>query len=158
MEYTGMGRLRIRVTEAGGALPVEGAVVTIAEYEDGGDGELLYSLRTDSGGLTETVTLPAPPASDSLKPGASRPYALYNVDISYPGYYPVENVAIPVFDRITAVQPVNLLPLSEQDRLAGAENNRVMIYETPDTQSLQPGGVMREDVGSGNGSITGGVR
>jgi len=158
MEYTGMGRLRIRVTEAGGVLPVEGAVVTVSEYVNGGDGELLYSLRTDNGGLTETMTLPAPPASDSMKPGAARPYALYNIDVSYPGYYPVENVAVPVFDRITAVQPVNLLPLSEKDRLADAEDGRVMIYETPDNQSLQPGGVMREDVGGNNGSISGGVR
>ncbi len=158
MDYTGMGRLRIRVTEAGGVLPVEGAVVTVSEYTDGGEGALLYSLRTDNGGLTEIMTLPAPPASESMKPGSARPYALYNVDITYPGYYPVENVAVPVFDRVTAVQPVNLLPLTEEDRLAGADSDRVMIYETPDNQSLQPGGVMREDVGGNNGSISGGVR
>ena len=158
MDYTGMGRLRIRVTEAGGVLPVEGAVVTVSEYTDGGEGALLYSLRTDNGGLTEIMTLRAPPASESMKPGAARPYALYNVDITYPGYYPVENVAVPVFDRVTAIQPVNLLPLTEEDRLAGADSDRVMIYETPDNQSLQPGGVMREDVGGNNGSISGGVR
>jgi len=158
MEYTGMGRLRIRVTEAGGVLPVAGAVVTVSEYEDGGEGKLLYSLRTDQGGLTEVVVLPAPPASESMKPGAARPYALYNVDITYPGYYPVENVAVPVFDRITAVQPVNLLPKSEEDQLAGTESGRVIIYETPDTQSLQPGGVTREDVGGNNGTLSGGVR
>lgn len=158
MEYTGMGRLRIRVTEAGGVLPVAGAVVKISEYEDGGEGKILYSLRTDSGGLTEAAALPAPPASESLKPGSARPYALYNVDITYPGYYPVENAAVPVFDRITAVQPVNLIPLTENDRLAGAENGRIMIYETPDAESLQPGGLMREDIGNRNGGITGGVR
>ena len=158
MEYTGMGRLRIRVTEAGGVLPVQGAVVTVSEYTENGNGELLYSLRTDKGGLTETMTLAAPPATDSMKPGAARPYSLYNVDVSYPGYYPVENVAVPVFDRITAVQPVNLLPLSEKDQLADAEQGRVMIYETPDSQSLQPGGVTREDVGRNNGSISGGTR
>ena len=158
MEYTGMGRLRIRVTEAGGVLPVQGAVVTVSEYTENGNGELLYSLRTDKGGLTETMTLAAPPAMDSMKPGAARPYSLYNVDVSYPGYYPVENVAVPVFDRITAVQPVNLLPLSEKDQLADAEQGRIMIYETPDSQSLQTGGLTREDVGNNNGSISGGVR
>ncbi|MBQ8187155.1 MAG: hypothetical protein IJ037_09855, partial [Clostridia bacterium] len=138
MENTGMGRLRIRVTAAGGNLPVRDAAVTVSEYTEGGDGELLYSLRTDEGGLTEIVTLPAPPASESMKPGAARPYALYNIDVSYPGFYPVEGVAVPVFDRITAVQPVNLYPLSEEDSLADAEHGRVMIYETPDVQSLQP--------------------
>lgn len=157
MENTGMGRLRVRVTSAGGNLPVYGAAVTVSEYMDGGEGELLFSLRTDAGGLTEIVTLPAPPASESMQPGAARPYALYNIDVSYPGYYPVEEVAVPVFDRITAVQPVNLLPLSEEDRIAGAEHGRIMIYETPDVQSLQPGGVMREDIGRSNGTVSGGV-
>lgn len=158
MEYTGMGRLRVRVTEAGGNLPVMGAVVTVSEYTDSGEGELLYSLRTDAGGLTEAVMLPAPPASESIRPGSARPYALYNIDITYPGYYPVEDVGVPVFDRITAVQPVNLLPLSEEDRLADAENGRIMLYETPDSESLQPGGLKREDVGRRNGTISGGVR
>jgi hypothetical protein len=33
-----------------------------------------------------------------------------------------------------------------------------MIYEFPDTESLQPGGVQREDIGNQNGTVTGGVR
>jgi len=67
-------------------------------------------------------------------------------------------VGIPIFDRITAVQPINLLPYTEEDRLAGADNGRVMIYETPDSSSLQPGGAVREDIGNQNGTVSGGVR
>ncbi len=158
---SGNGFLRIRVTEAAGSLPVEGAVVRITEYpaEDMSDeGALLYSMRTDANGLTPIVSLPAPPSGESLTPGAAQPYAVYNISVTYDGYYPVEGVGIPIFDRITAVQPVALLPYTEEDRIAGADNGRVMIYETPDSSSLQPGGVQREDIGSRNGTITGGVR
>lgn len=157
----GKGFLRIRVTEAAGSLPVEGAVVRITEYpeEDASDeGMLLFSMRTDRDGLTPTVSLPAPPSGDSLMPGAAQPYAVYNISVQYDGYYPVEGVGVPVFDRVTAVQPIALLPFTEEDRIAGADNGRVMIYEFPDTESLQPGGVTREDIGSRNGTVTGGVR
>ena len=161
MNESGNGFLRIRVTEAAGTLPVEGAVVRITEYpgEDASaEGELLYSMRTDANGLTPAVSLPAPPAGESMTPGAAQPYALYNISVSYDGYYPVEDVGVPVFDRVTAVQPVNLLPFTEEDRIAGADNGRIMIYETPDPTSLQPGGLMREDIGNQNGAVSGGVR
>lgn len=157
----GTGFLRVRVTEAAGSLPVQGAVVRITEYPGepmSDEGELLYSLRTDGNGLTPVVSLTAPPAGESLTPGAAQPYAVYNISVIYDGYYPVEGVGIPIFDRITAVQPIALLPYTEEDRIAGADNGRVMIYEIPDSESLQPGGVQREDIGNRNGTVTGGVR
>ena len=161
MNQSGNGFLRVRVTEAAGSLPVRGAVVRITEYpaeEMSDEGALLYSMRTDENGLTPVVSLPAPPAGDSLTPGAAQPYAVYNISVTYDGYYPVEGVGVPVFDRITAVQRIALLPFTEEDRIAAADNGRVMIYEFPDTESLQPGGVQREDIGNQNGTVTGGVR
>ncbi len=158
MNQNGYGTLRVRVTEANGTIPVEGAVVQVSEYPDAGDGRLLYSMRTDRDGLTPAVTLPAPPAGESLTPGAAIPYATYHLSVSYDGFYPVEGIGIPIFEGITAVQPVNLVPLTEEDRIAGATGGRVMIYEIPDSLSLRPGGEEREDIGNGNGTVSGGVR
>lgn len=157
MENTAKGFLKVRVTRAGGTLPVEGAVVTISEYggESGeGDG-ILYSLRTDRGGLTETVSLPAPALVDSTSPGNVQPFATYNVEVKYGGFYPVELVGVPVFAGIVAVQPVDLLPGGDADRIAGSVGNRVMIYETAQSEALKPGGVLREDIGNKNGGISG---
>lgn len=158
MNESGIGYLRIRVTS--GELPIEGVSVRIAEYPDnnGADGELLYSLTTDSDGLTEKVALSAPSSSESQTPGYVQPYAVYNVFADYDGYYPVEGVGVPIFEGIIAVQPIRLVPLTEEERIAGADNGRVMIYEFPDSESLKPGGVVREDIGNENGSVTGGVR
>lgn len=156
---TSEGYLRIRVTTTGNTLPLEGANVIISEYSpDNTNDTVLYSLRTDRGGLTDTVALPAPASSDSMRPGFVQPYSLYNISVTYDGYYPVEGVGVPIFAGITAVQPVNLLPLGEEESIAGAQGGRVMIYETPRQQNLTPGGVTREDVGNENGSISGGVR
>lgn len=144
MNEEGRGFLRVRVTEVNGSLPVENAVVSIADYSEGGEGGILYSLRTDSGGLTPTASLPAPPASRSMQPGSMQPYALYNVTVSSDGYYPVENVGVMVFDRVVAVQPVNLTPLSEAESIAGAENGTVVIIENQN-QSVR--GDLRADGG-----------
>lgn len=130
MTEEGRGFLRIRVLSAGGSLPVENAIVTISDYNgEDSDGEILYSLRTDNGGLTPTASLPAPPASLSQQPGSVQPYSLYNVTVLKDGFYTVENVGVMVFDQVVAVQPVNLIPLSESDAVAGAENGRVVIIE-----------------------------
>ena len=96
--------------------------------------------------------------ADSMRPGSAQPYSLYNIAVTYDGYYPVEGVGVPIFAGITAVQPINLLPLSEEESIAGAQGDRVMIYETPRQQNLTPGGVGYENVGNQNGTINGGVR
>ena len=144
---SGTGYLRVRVTSAGGSLPAEGAIVKIYNYNEEGDdeaGDLIYSLRTGSGGLTESVELPAPPVSESFEPGGAVPYSLYNISVTYSGYYPVEGVGVPIFDGIVAVQPVDLMPVSEAESIAGAENGRIMLYETPIVHSLEDGG--RENI------------
>ncbi len=108
---TGEGYLRIWTTTAGSALPVSGTPVRI---EDEGGG-LLHVLRTGESGLTPTVTLPAPPAAESLTPSTNdkgKPYASYYLSIDMPGYQPVRSLAVPIFDGITSLQPITLLPIT----------------------------------------------
>ena len=139
------GYARIFVTEANGAIPVEGAFVTVTDY--GAENDVLYTLRTDEGGLTETVSLRVPDAGASLNPGSEAPAGYYGVTVRRAGYYPVEAVSVPVFSGVLAVLPVDLVRL--------ISNNKVSV-KTPGTGSLEPGGVWREDVGNRNGEITGG--
>ena len=146
------GYARVFVTEANGAIPVPGAVVTVTDY--GAENDVLYTLRTDEGGLTETVSLIVPDAGQSLNPGSLSPAGLYGVTVRRAGYYPVEAAAVPIFPGVLAVLPVDLVPLSEADTLG--ESGQIMLYETPGTEALEPGGVNREDVGNRNGEITGG--
>ena len=157
MENTANGYLKVRVTRAGGTLPVRDAIVTIREYGNGEatDDDIIYSLRTDRGGLTETVALPAPAFADSTRPGNTRPFALYNAEVKYDGFYPVELVGIPIFEGIVALQPVDLMPGGEADKIAGSVGDRVIIYEMTQSETLQPGGVIREDTGNNNGRLSG---
>ena len=75
---TGIARLRVWVTTARQAIPIEGARVVVTQ-EDGSEQALRWVLTTDQDGNTEIVELPAVPAEYSQRPGgASSLYLLYH--------------------------------------------------------------------------------
>lgn len=106
------GKLRIRAYTAGGALPVENALVKIRGAEE--DNRLVaYTLVTDFDGLTPEVTLPAPSLKYSLSPDPSEaPYSVYDVEISAPGYYTKRISGLTVFPGVNSIQLVNMIPYS----------------------------------------------
>ena len=54
--------LRVAVTTALGAQPLENALVMVSTAPDeSGSRQLLYSVRTDSGGMTPPMTFSTPP-------------------------------------------------------------------------------------------------
>lgn len=112
MAFDKIGTLVVRVFTAGNALPVSGTVVKIT----GSDEEnrtVEYSIITDIDGVTEKIQLPAPSGTLSQSPGAAEPsYALYNIEISAPGYYTKRIFNVAVFDSTETVQPVNMIPRS----------------------------------------------
>ena len=67
----GTAELRVLVTTALGALPLENAIVSVSTApDDTGMRTLLYSVTTDSGGMTPSMILTTPPRSNSLSPGS----------------------------------------------------------------------------------------
>ena len=134
-KQNGSGYLRVWVTTGGQSFPVVGADVEI--WEPGGG--MLYRLRTSSGGLTQTVEVPAPAANESLTPdGGVRPYAVYTIRVSADGYTPVRDRSVSVFDGITAVQPVILQPASGGARNGEREVTPIQLHAPiaePDTEN-----------------------
>ena len=58
--------LRVAVTTALGAQPLENALVMVSTAPDeSGSRQLLYSVRTDSGGMTPPMTFSTPPRENS---------------------------------------------------------------------------------------------
>lgn len=111
----GEGRLTVHVTTARGAIPLEGARVTIRPYGDTPEtaGDVLYSLVSDRDGITPTVTLPTKPRDLSLLPEDERPYLRYHVEVYLEGYSEAHYYGLPIFDGITAILPADLIPLSD---------------------------------------------
>jgi len=109
---TESGKLVVNVRTAGGALPVEGAFITV--YSASGGGEPVASVRSDRSGLSPVLTLPAPPRMLTMQPGSKvKPYAEYTVETEAQGYYTVTNINLPVYSGVTSIQPVELVPRSD---------------------------------------------
>ena len=105
-----VGYLTVRVSTAGGAIPLEGAAVNIRSGNVD-EPNIIYALTTNSDGLTPTVSLATPPRSASTSPQNSvPPYAVYNVDVYAQRYAPAFFHNVPVFSGINSVQPAVLLP------------------------------------------------
>lgn len=112
----GMGYLIVRTSTAGGAIPLEGATVTVRNVgEPGADsiaGSVKHVLTTDRDGNTQRLPLPAPLRDVSYTPGGI-PYAFYDIDVAVPGFYPQQFVRVPIYDTITSIQNAYLIPLPE---------------------------------------------
>lgn len=138
--YEGEGRLIIRVTGGNGAFPIKDALVNVSgrNSDDEGSG-IIYSLRTDESGLTETVVLPAPSGSLSLTPGTGvQPYSVYDITASKNGYIDSEIAGVQIFDTITAIQTFDMVPL--QARRSGVRTNDSLPYDTGENTQLKETG------------------
>lgn len=121
-EYTSTGTLIVSVFTAGGALPIEGALVTIRGGGQNNSG-IISVLYTDQSGNTPRITLPAPPASTSESPGNSTPFATYNIDVDKENFYPRQFINVPIFSGTTSIQPANLIPKTEYEGEALVPDN-----------------------------------
>ena len=124
-----VGTLFAKVTAGRGTFPLEGVTVYVRDYRDGSEGELLYTLKTGSDGLTPSVRLSAPDKSSSLSPGGTAlPYSEYVITAQKSGFNTVENVGVPIFDGIVSIQNVDMVPLTEDEVLNGSTGTTV-YYE-----------------------------
>ncbi len=103
------GYLIIQTLTAGKGVPVSGAHITVTNETNGGMVERV--LVTDRNGQTERIELDAPSRDNSLEPNQKDNYSIYNIRTDMEGYYPVENLDVPIFGGQTTVQQVLLIPV-----------------------------------------------
>ncbi|MBE6696140.1 MAG: carboxypeptidase regulatory-like domain-containing protein [Ruminococcaceae bacterium] len=109
--YIGEGYLIMNVSSASGALPIKDARVHI-KGADIQNRDTEYSLNTNESGRSERIALKAPSRSLSLSPGNPYGFARYTAVVTKDGYYTQTFEGLPVFDGITSIQPVLLVPLA----------------------------------------------
>lgn len=117
-----LGYLTVRVSTAGGAIPLGNASVNIR----GGaadDSAVIYSLLTNSDGITPTVALETPPrAASAIPQDTAPPYAVYNVDVYAMGYAPAFFHNVPIFPDVNSIQPAILVPTLENARYDASQH------------------------------------
>ncbi len=128
----GTGYLSVHVVTARGAIPLSGASVIIRsddEQNSQPEGQIIAILHTDADDNTRTYPLPTCSRSASLTPGNQKPYTAYRVDVSMLHYSATTFVGVPIFDGVTSLQPVNLIPAPEDGRNI-SEGKTVIIEST----------------------------
>ena len=131
MSFDKFGKLAVRTFTAGGALPLEGAIVRIRGAVEE-NSEIEYSLISDIDGMTEEIDLPAPSALLSQAPNPSEPsYGVYDVDVSAADYYTKRIKNIAIFDGTRTLLPVNMIPkaASETNTTYPRDNLNTLVYE-----------------------------
>ncbi len=111
MADTDSGYLIIQVSTAGKGLPVSGAHITVSTMDEKEQERVERVLLTDRNGQTEKMALPAPSRENSLTPSGTDNYSTYKIQTEKEGYYPVENLEVPIFGGRTTIQQVALIPL-----------------------------------------------
>jgi len=100
------GTLKVQVIGSGTRIPGQNARITIS-YSGDPEGTL-EEVSTDDSGMSEQITLAAPPLEYSMEPGESQPYAEYTIQVDAEGYRPINISGIEVFSDQLALQEVRL--------------------------------------------------
>ena len=129
----GLGYMIVRVTTARGAIPLEGALVTVSNYSpefESGRGDVIAVYKTDRSGVTEKFSLPAPPRALSMSPGNGKSYQTYNISVAKDGYYSQSYINAPVFDGITSIQTADMIPLPDNGQTDNFDPDGNRFFET----------------------------
>ncbi len=133
---SGYGYMIVRVTTARGAIPLEGATVTVHNYDpefESGRGDIIAVYTTGRSGLTERISLPAPPRELSMSPGGGKSYGSYNLSVTKEGYFQQYYSGVPIFEGITAIQSADMIPLPDNGQTDNftVEDNVFFEGESP---------------------------
>lgn len=100
------GDLQIQVIARGVNTPIRNAKISIS-YS--GDPEsTVEEVNTDASGLSESVTLGAPPLEYSMEPSETQPYAEYSIEVTAEGYRPINISGIEILSGEQALQEVRM--------------------------------------------------
>ncbi|MCL2837554.1 MAG: hypothetical protein FWE04_00575 [Oscillospiraceae bacterium] len=100
------GTLQMKVSTADGTLPVFDATVKVSDAL----GHIVYTLTTDTDGMTTMVSLFAPSRKLSQSPYTSAlAYSSYQILITHPGYVPQIIRGVRVFEGEGGLLPVDLV-------------------------------------------------
>lgn len=108
------GSMKVQVTAGGQSYPIINAIVKVRIPLRTGDREI-FSGYTDINGIVDNIVLPAPDSSISFDEENSTvpPFSVYEVTVTHPNFAKSEFFNVPVFANIKAIQPAQMVPLTE---------------------------------------------
>lgn len=110
--YPGRGTLKVQISAAYEAFPVNGVEVDVSVIHNGVR-YLLYSDITNSSGIVDNMVLPTRAVDTVLAPKTSdENEAQYLVSLFHPSFKSVVDKVVTVYDRIETLLPLSLTPVN----------------------------------------------
>ena len=130
-EMTGKGYLTVSVTSVRELYPVKNAKITVFTGEEG-NRRIYAEGVTDISGKAGPFELAAPSIEYSEAPNSSvLPFAYYNILTEAEGFIDTIHLGVQIFDKVTSIQKVNLLAVSE-----GNENTTIIVNEFNEREAV----------------------
>ncbi|MEA4988268.1 MAG: hypothetical protein VB095_09430 [Anaerovorax sp.] len=92
-----------------GVLPIANATITLCK-DMGDDYYISKVLRTNEDGKTDQIAMRTVSANLSQSPDNDKVFTTYDAYIEAPNFLPASVEDIPIFEGITTIQPVSLIP------------------------------------------------
>ena len=109
------GFLQIQAVSDNNQIPVADATIEIANT--GEPNKPLERITTDADGITERISLDAPPVEFSMEPTDNQPYSEYNLKISAPGYEDTIISGVQILSGEVGLQNIRMTPAAGNERL-----------------------------------------
>ena len=109
------GFLQIQAVSDNNQIPVADATIEIANT--GEPNKPLEQITTDEDGITERISLDAPPVEFSMEPTDNQPYSEYNLKISAPGYEDTIISGVQILSGEVGLQNIRMTPAAGNERL-----------------------------------------
>ena len=103
---TDQGELKIQVTARGSNRPITNARIAISYSGD--PDSIVEEVNTDASGMSEQITLPAPPLEFSMEPGEEQPFSQYSIQVDAEGFRPFTVSGIELFSKQLSLQEVRM--------------------------------------------------
>lgn len=108
------GFLQIQAVSDNNQIPVADATIEIANT--GEPNKPLEQITTDADGITERISLDAPPVEFSMEPTDNQPYSEYNLKISAPGYEDTIISGVQILSGEVGLQNIRMTPATGSER------------------------------------------
>ena len=100
------GTLKVGITDRRTNNPIRDAKISISYT--GEPNSTFEEVTSNASGMSEELTLDAPPLEYSMQPGEEQPFAQYTLQITAPGYRPVSVSGVQIFSAQLALQDVRM--------------------------------------------------
>ena len=97
---TDQGELKIQVTARRSNRPITNARIAISYSGD--PDSIVEEVNTDASGMSEQITLPAPPLEFSMEPGEEQPFSQYSIQVDAEGFRPFTVSGIELFSNVAS--------------------------------------------------------